>query len=116
MPEKGFKADIIIPVYKPGELFIKQIGILKENAADIERIIIINTEESLMEKSVLDATDKADRAEDSPLFGKIAMTEKPSTASNVQRMPLRSVFGSACSSACTVAAAISSSGIKNHLA
>lgn len=71
MPEKGFKADIIIPVYKPGELFIKQIGILKENAADIERIIIINTEESLMEKAVLDATDKADRTEDSPLFGKI---------------------------------------------
>lgn len=64
------KADIIIPVYRPGELFMKQLSALKENAAYIDRLIIINTEENLMPSFVHDAITGAGADENSPLFGK----------------------------------------------
>ena len=68
--DRRLKADIIIPVYKPGELFLEQLLRLSRQASLIERLIIINTEEELMGEEIKKAVSKYGAFPNSPLFGK----------------------------------------------
>ena len=52
--------DIIIPTYKPDEKFKRLIEMLEKQTADINKIIVVNTEEKYMEEFCVGTTFLAD--------------------------------------------------------
>ena len=71
MSKDSFKTDIIIPVYKPGEEFLRLVERLLPESEYIEKLIIINTEEELMPHELYLKLKAMGEADASPLFGKL---------------------------------------------
>ena len=55
---KEAKVDVLIPTYKPGNMFGNIIKRLIKQTVDINRIIVINTEEAYWDHEYEDLTDK----------------------------------------------------------
>ena len=65
--------DIIIPSYKPGAKFLKLISMLAKQEIPPSRLIIINTEESLMPDEIKAAIERLNGDPNSVLFGRILL-------------------------------------------
>ena len=65
--------DVIIPSYKPENRFIKLIHSLSLQEHPVNKIIIMNTEESEMSSEILEELSRFNETKDSGLFGKIEL-------------------------------------------
>ena len=65
--------DVIIPSYRPGSKFIKLIHSLSCQDHPVNKLIIMNTDESEMNKDILDELHRLNETKDSGLFGKIEL-------------------------------------------
>ena len=60
---EGRGVDVIIPVYRPGERFYSLLRMLAVQTLPVERLILINTEESLWTREAAELLDSLGQEE-----------------------------------------------------